>query len=64
MCAQFSVVTVCWNRPDHVSWIDILESGVKFFGFAIVDDFRFEKSPDILNKSLLTGNLTLLEESF
>lgn len=64
ICAKFSVVAVGGHCPDHISWVDILQSGIQLLLLEVGDDLSFQKDSDILSKIDSTGSLMFPDWSF
>jgi hypothetical protein len=49
------IMGIGWDSSDHIGGIDIFESNLKIFFFAVRNNFIFQESSDILyiNKYLL-----------
>ena len=57
MGTHFSVVAVCRDCSDHVSWVDVFESCFETFFFEVENNLCFEEDSDILGYDKVTGSL-------
>lgn len=59
LSAHPDIVAVRWDCPDHVGWINVLQSRFQTLLFAVVYNFVLEEGSDVLNKHIFTGSLGL-----